>query len=196
VGGVERGERCIYIGDALTIDDLLAHGAATDGDRDRGALFALPGREPYLRDGRFEPDAMLEQWGTWYAASRQQGFAGLRVSGSASWALNTDMDFSGFIEYEARLNDFLPATGARVMCHYEFGAFQPGIIRDVLPCRSCATTSFDRSSPPSPHHLILSRCRPLSTATTNAYARSSSPSLSSSVSPHEQRRCRSLYVNA
>src|SRR5207237_23795 len=80
----------------------------------------------------FDPDVMLERWGTWFASSRDEGFAGLRVSGAASWALDTQMDFAGFIDYEARLNDFLAAREIRVMCHYDFGRFQPEIIRDVL----------------------------------------------------------------
>jgi hypothetical protein len=122
---IERGEMCLYIGDNTSPDGLVARGIASAADVARGALLVLPGRETYTQDGRFDPDAMLGLWQTWVATARAKAFAGVRLSGWATWALDTDIDFSGFIEYEARLTDFLADTGSRVMCHYLFLRFRP-----------------------------------------------------------------------
>jgi GAF domain-containing protein len=75
---------------------------------------------------------MLGSWETWAATARTTGFAGLRVCGWATWALYADIDFAEFIKYEARLTDFLAATGSRMMWLYLFPRFRPEIIRDVL----------------------------------------------------------------
>ena len=52
--------------------------------------------------------------------------------GETSWALGPDIGSERLIEYEARLNEFLPATGIRAMCQYDWGRWQPSILRDVL----------------------------------------------------------------
>ena len=43
-----------------------------------------------------------------------------------------DLGSERLIEYEARLNEFLRATGLRAMCLYDWGRWQPSILRDVL----------------------------------------------------------------
>jgi PAS domain S-box-containing protein len=123
---------CLYIGDNSTAHDLIGRGIASEADLSRGALLVLPERGTYLHDGRFDPDVMLGRWEAWVATARAKGFTGVRLCGWATWALDADIDFSSFIEYEARLTDFLAATSSRVMCHYLFGRFQPSIIHDVL----------------------------------------------------------------
>ena len=77
--GISRGEQCLYIGDDAHVDDLRAHGIGSDEDLARGVLVVLSAREAHLRNGRFDPDRMIELFIGRLAAARAAGFAGLRV---------------------------------------------------------------------------------------------------------------------
>jgi PAS domain S-box-containing protein len=130
--GLARGEQCLYIADGASLDDLRALGIGTDEDLARAALVLLTARETYLRHGRFDPDKMIELLTERLAAAHAAGFAGLRVAGEMSWALGSDIGSERLIEYEARLNAFLAASGIRALCQYDVRRFQASVLRDVL----------------------------------------------------------------
>ena len=130
--GLAQGEQCLYIADDASVDDLRAHGIGSDEDLARATVVVLTPRETYLRNGRFDSDEMFELLVERQATARAAGFAGLRVAAEMSWALEPDIDSERLIEHEARLNEFLPATGIRVMCQYDSRRFPSGVLRDVL----------------------------------------------------------------
>jgi PAS domain S-box-containing protein len=130
--GIARGEQCLYIADEASVEDLRSQHIATDADFDRGVLVLVTAREAYLRTGRFDPDRMFEFWSERVAAARAAGFSGLRVTGETNWAFGSDIGSERLIEYEARLNEFLPTTGIRAMCLYDWRRWQPAVLRDVL----------------------------------------------------------------
>jgi PAS domain S-box-containing protein len=130
--GLERGERCLYIAEDASLDDLRAHGIGRAEHPGRDALLVLSARETYLVNGRFDPERMIAVWLEQLAAARAAGFTNLRVSADMSWALDSDVGSDRLIEYEARLNEWLPATGLRAMCHYDSRRFPASILRDVL----------------------------------------------------------------
>ena len=103
--GLAAGERCVYFADHTTVDAVLAAlratGVEADSECERGALRVLTARESYLRDGAFDPDAMLAFLGEATASALADGFSALRVTGrddlgawrqprtqSASWSTN------------------------------------------------------------------------------------------------------------
>ena len=61
--GLASGERCVYIADDNTVDEVLAAlldaGIDTGAELSRGALQVLDKRGSYLPDGRFDPDRMI-----------------------------------------------------------------------------------------------------------------------------------------
>lgn len=130
--GVVRGEQCLYIADDADVEDLRAQRLVSDDDLARGVLVILSARDGYLRHGRFDADRMFEFWTERLAAANAAGFAGLRVIGETSWALGPDIGSDALIDYEARLSEFLPATGIRAMCLYDWDRWQPSVLRDVL----------------------------------------------------------------
>jgi PAS domain S-box-containing protein len=130
--GIVRGERCLYLADDVSVDDLRAQGIGSDEHLARGALVPLTARESFLRNGRFDPDRMFEFFSERLAAAHAEGFAGLRVTGEMIWVLGPDISSAVFLEFEARVNEFLRATGIRGMCMYDWRRWQPGILRDVL----------------------------------------------------------------
>jgi PAS domain S-box-containing protein len=130
--GISRGDQCLYIGGNAHVDDLRAHGIGSDEDLARGVLVVLSEPETDLRNGRFDPDRMIDLFTERLAAARASGFAGLRVAGEMSWALRSDSGSEHLIDFEARLNEFLTRTGMRALCQYDSRRFKASILRGVL----------------------------------------------------------------
>ncbi len=134
--GLAAGERCVYIVDERTADDVLralgARGVDVAREMERGALRLLTKRDTYLRSGVFDPQLMI---GLLFSAQEEalaDGFTGLRVTGEMTWALGTETGTDRLIEYEALLNNLFPGSNALAVCQYNRKRFSPGIIRQVL----------------------------------------------------------------
>jgi len=134
--GLQRGERCLYLFDESTGTDtpsvLRADGVDLDAARERGQLVLLAAGESYLRDRSFDPDRMIALLARATADARADGFAGLRITGEMTWALNLVPGVERLMEYEARLNDFFPAHDCLALCQYSRARFPAEIIRDVI----------------------------------------------------------------
>lgn len=62
-GGLERGERCLYVVCEHTPDEfragLRAAGIDVDAEESRGALLLLTKHDGHLKGGSFDPDKMI-----------------------------------------------------------------------------------------------------------------------------------------
>ncbi|AKI98543.1 signal transduction histidine kinase [Archangium gephyra] len=134
--GLERGERCVYVVDAHGVEDvavvLEAHGVEVERERARGALVFLTQRETFLREGRFEPEAMIAYFHRVVVESLAAGFSGVCATGEMSWALGPEPSREELLRYEMLLNHFLPGSRAMANCQYDRRRFPPEVIRDVL----------------------------------------------------------------
>ncbi|WP_207586442.1 MEDS domain-containing protein [Halomontanus rarus] len=135
--GLENGERCLYIADDNTKAEILtamsAAGIDADAALESGALSIHTKRDTYVRDGSFDPQNMIEFIdGVITEATELDGYPGLRITGEMTWILGTDVDSSSLIEYEGRLNDFIPEKECIALCQYNRERFDPNVIRDIL----------------------------------------------------------------
>ena len=134
--GLAAGQACMYIADDNTADAvgaaLRSGGIDTDAESARGALRILTKRESYLRDGRFDPDAMIAFLAEATAEARADGFSALRVTGEMTWALGGEPGTERLFEYEAKLNYFIPDHDALVICQYNRSRFEPDVILNVI----------------------------------------------------------------
>ena len=96
--GLDRGERCIYIGDSPPVAERFA-ALVRDG------LVVMDTRDAYLRDGSFDLDRMLSLFRETVAGVRRDGRAMLRVAGEAAWMLTGAPGVERFFEYESRVNE-------------------------------------------------------------------------------------------
>src|SRR6266487_2635118 len=89
--GLAREEQCRYFADGANVEAVLrllrTRGVQTDAEVERGALVCVTAREAYLRDGRFDPGAMLRLHRGMAERARADGFAGSRVAGDMRWVL-------------------------------------------------------------------------------------------------------------
>ncbi len=134
--GLAAGERCLYVADDRTVDEvraaLGAAGVEVAREIARGALAVITKREAYLRSGAFDPAAMIGLLRDALGDAIAAGFQGLRVTGEMTWALGPEAGTDRLVEYEARLNEFFPGSRALAICQYNRSRFPPAIIREVL----------------------------------------------------------------
>ena len=128
-GGLERGERCLYIVGEHTPDQfregLRASGIDVDAEEARGALLLLTKHEGHLQGGNFDPDRMISLLRDAVKDALDSGFAGLSAAGDMTWLLDEADGSERIAEYEARLNQFYPSSRALGLCQYNANRLPP-----------------------------------------------------------------------
>ncbi|MFC1925337.1 MEDS domain-containing protein, partial [Chloroflexota bacterium] len=135
--GLRRGEKCLYITDTYTADQVRGYlhqeGIDVPAVEASGQLINLQATDTYLREGSFNPGRMIALLIAQVEKAVAEGYLSLRVSCEMSWALHGDPDLTKLLEYEAKLNRNLfssyPCTG---LCVYDLRKFNPEIIKGVI----------------------------------------------------------------
>lgn len=134
--GLERGEKCIYIVDDNTATEVLKAmrdgGIDVNGALKKGALAVVSKKEAYLRKGYFDPAEMVQFLTESTAQAKKEGFSALRATGEMTWMLGGEPGTDRLIEYEAKLNRFLPKNDCLALCQYNRNRFSPEILLDVI----------------------------------------------------------------
>lgn len=134
--GLERGEKVFHIVDPKLHQDHLqrleSSGVDTAATQRSGQLEVHDWYETYLRDGRFDEDRMLNFIQQASEQARQQGYSLIRILGHAEWSGEGGPDGNDFLEYEARLNQFVPPLNDPLICLYDLARMDGGIIVDVM----------------------------------------------------------------
>lgn len=134
--GLERGEKCVYIADDNTVQviftGMLAAGLDIEAALSSGKLSIVSKMETYLKQGSFDPDRMIAFLKHATDEAKAMGFSALRVTGEMTWVLGGDPGTERLMEYEAKLNHFLPENDALAICQYNYNRFSPEVIKDVL----------------------------------------------------------------
>jgi len=134
--GLERGEKCLYIVDEGTAqevrDALQREGVDVQGCLDSGQLSILTKEDAYVKEGCFDPDKMIALLAESTEAAVKEGYPGLRVTGEMTWALQGLPGSERLIEYEAKLNEFFPSSKCLAVCQYDQQRLDPAVLLDVL----------------------------------------------------------------
>lgn len=134
--GLERGEKCVYIADDNTagaVLEAMTREEIDTGDVIRSGAFTIASKkDAYLKQGRFDPEWMINFLKEATQSAVAEGYSALRVTGEMTWALGGDPGSERLIEYEARLNDFFPESRALAICQYNKKRFPAQIILDVI----------------------------------------------------------------
>ena len=134
--GLNRKEKCIYIVDEHAVDYIV--GILDLGEIETasflasGQLVIVDQRQSYLRDGRFDADSMIEFLGAATAKAAEEGFAALRITSEMTWALGGRPGVERLVEYEEKLDAFLPLNNALAMCQYNMSSFPAAMLVDVV----------------------------------------------------------------
>lgn len=133
--GLAHGDRVVHLiprdrGDHR--DRLAPAGIDVDAAQGTGQLEVLSSEQTYLRDGRFDQDAMLEALRGLLDAGHARGFSLTRVVAHAEHVLEDCEGRRDFLEYESRLNHMLPRYPDPVICTYDLTQINAATALDVL----------------------------------------------------------------
>ncbi len=134
--GLDRGEKILYIVDAHTSREILDYlekdGLRVEPYLEQGQLVVLSADESYLKEGVFDPDGMIGLLRAETEAAVAAGYGALRITGEMTWALRGRAGSDRLMEYEAKLNHFLPVNPCLAICQYDRNRFEAGVLLDVL----------------------------------------------------------------
>ena len=128
-GGLNRGERCLYVVGEHTPDEfregLRKGGIDVEAEEARGALLLLTKHDGHLSGGYFDPEKMINMLHAAVKDALDAGFAGLCAAGDMSWLLDEAQGSERIAEYEAHLNNFYPSSRALGLCLYNRNRLPP-----------------------------------------------------------------------
>lgn len=145
--GLERGEKVIYIVDARTAQVVLEYlrdgGVDVTPFMESGQLGILSADESYMREGVFDPDGMISLLKVETEQALAEGYPALRATGEMSWALRGLPGADRLIEYEAKLNRFIPDHRFLAICQYDRRRFPSDVLLDVLATHPVAVVGTE-----------------------------------------------------
>lgn len=86
----------------------------------------------YYQDGYFSPTQMIVNLDKFYRSSQQGGKRNIRTTAEMVWALEKKLDKRQLMEYESRLNYFIPGKSWISICMYNMSRFDGTTIMQVL----------------------------------------------------------------
>ncbi len=136
--GIEKGDRCFHILDPQYRDEhvrrLEKEGVNIDDARSRGLLDIRTWNEAHVEGGRFDPEGWLAK--VLELLDPAQRAPGTRARGFANmeWALEDFPGVQRLVEYETRLNYYLPkyVDTAPIVCTYDLTRFNAQVVMDIM----------------------------------------------------------------
>ena len=134
--GIDRGEKAFCVLDFRVREHLLEKlrlaGIEVTSAEKRGQLEWKKWEETYVRNGRFDQEAMLALIRNVLSEGREKGFALTRFVGRMEWAHEHRAGINELVEYETRLNKILQGFPDPVICVYNLTKFNAGVVLDIL----------------------------------------------------------------
>ena len=135
--GLDRGEKAAHIVDPGNREEHLKRlaeaGIHVQDMMDTGQLEVLPWTDTYVRDHRFDQDAMLASVEELIQAGASAGYPRTRLVGHhMDWLFLDEPAVNNLLQYEARLNDVLSKYNAPVICNYDLSKIDASVAMDVM----------------------------------------------------------------
>lgn len=157
-GGIQRGEKVLYVLDSHTAAVLVdyLHGRVNlTLAIAKGQLRWMQAADAYTPRGRFEPNRVLELWRKEIEEAREEGFPALRATGEMGWARADVPGAERLVEYESRANDTLPKMPVVALCQYPTGLFSTETLRAIRQAHPWVV--YGGTVRENPEYLPLSR---------------------------------------
>jgi MEDS: MEthanogen/methylotroph, DcmR Sensory domain len=135
--GFDRGEKATHIVDAENREEYLKRlaeaGINVQEMMDTGRLEVLPWTDMYVRDHRFDQDAMLASVEKLIQSGAAAGYAHTKLVGHhMDWLFLDKPAVNNLVEYEARLNHVLSKYNDPVICNYDLSKFGASVAIDIM----------------------------------------------------------------
>lgn len=134
--GLERGERVLCIVDAYAAETVRGYlrdnGLEDEPYLRSGQLSLLRAADASMEENVYDPDRMIALLRTETERALTQGYATLRVAEEMTWAVRGLPSAERLMEYERKLDAFLPGSRCLAICQYDRRRFDPAVLLDVL----------------------------------------------------------------
>jgi hypothetical protein len=111
---------------------LLEAGIDLSAAEKAGQFELQTNTDTYLRDGRFDPDRMLEVFESLAGNTLRDRFPLSRVFCQMEWAADSIACIDPLIEFESRVNDVWQRHDDAVICSYNLGRFGADAVIDIM----------------------------------------------------------------
>ncbi len=135
--GFDHGEKATHIVEVDKRGDYLQRLAAAGINvremMDAGQLEVLPWTDMYVRDHRFDQDAMLASVEELIQSGATAGYPRTRLVGHhMDWLFLDQSAVNNLLQYEARLNDVLSKYNSPVICNYDLSKISASVAMDIM----------------------------------------------------------------
>jgi hypothetical protein len=134
--GFECGDRAVHIVNpdqrADHLQRLVTIGIDPTAAQQTGQFELRSNTEAYLRDGRFDPDRMLELFEQLASGNAKGGFPLSRIVCRMDWASEDRSHVDDLVEFESRVNDVWSRHDDTVICTYHLAKFGGDTVIDIM----------------------------------------------------------------
>lgn len=134
--GLDRGEKCLYVGDESSAETILrvleAEGLHLSRHLQDGSFEVLGKEDTFLRKGSFYPDGMVSFLSGKADQALSEGRSGLRVLGEMTWILNANITVDRLTEFESKLNRLITSKPVTLICQYNRTLFSSEVMVAVI----------------------------------------------------------------
>ncbi|MCK7462129.1 MAG: MEDS domain-containing protein [Sphingobacterium sp.] len=133
--GLESNEFCMWVtSEPLGCEDARqAMREALPGFErhiGEGRIEIVPYTDWYLRNGKFDPQMVLDAWIDKLERARAAGFEGMRLSGNTFWLEKAD--WTAFTDYEAAIDRVIGRSRLLAACTYSLDRCGASEVLDVI----------------------------------------------------------------
>jgi MEDS: MEthanogen/methylotroph, DcmR Sensory domain len=136
VDGFDQGDKACHLVDPERREEHLGRLADSGIDVQEamrnGQLEVRLWQDAYLREGRFDRDAMLALIEELLQSGTAAGFRRIRLLANMEWSLLNRPGVDDLLEYETRLNYVIPKYDDAVICTYDLSKFGANVVMDAL----------------------------------------------------------------
>jgi hypothetical protein len=134
--GLNRREKAVHIIDPpdrhAHLESLRKFGADLSPAEAAGTARLISWTETYLRENRFDQNAMLALIPELLGDGSHNGLGLTRLIAHMQWALAKRPGVEDVVQYESRLNDVLQNRDDVVICVYDLTKFESTTVVDVM----------------------------------------------------------------
>jgi hypothetical protein len=134
--GLDQGDKGFHIVDSNHCSThrsrLAQDGIDVETAEKKGQLKVACWEDAYLKDGFFDQDRQLALLENILKEGKAEGYPITRLVANMEWALEDKAGVNDIVEYECRLNKFLPSYPDPVVCTYDLSRFNAGIVMDIM----------------------------------------------------------------
>jgi hypothetical protein len=134
--GFDQGDKAFHLVDPERREDHLRRLADAGIDVEEamgsGQLEVRLWQDAYLREDRFDQDAMLALIEEQLQSGAAPGSRHIRLLAHMEWSLLDKPGVADLLEYETRLNYVIPKYDDPVICTYDLSKFGASVVMDTL----------------------------------------------------------------